>query len=51
MSPSIAILLSGLLQSVLKLLEREFSDDDKKASEEKAEEFASLFNKKDSEVA
>lgn len=51
MSPSIAILLSGLLQAAIKLLERELSDDDKKEAEIKGDEFASTFQKKDSEVA
>jgi len=50
MSPSIAILLSGLLQSILKLLEREFSQQEKEAAEETGERFAVLLTEKETEV-
>ncbi len=50
MSPSIAILLAALLKAGIELLEKELSEDEKKESDVKGEEFAAVFIKKDTET-
>lgn len=51
MSPDIAILLSGLLQALMRMLDRNLSKDDREAAAKQAgEQFAALLGNKDSEV-